>query len=84
MSGRGYHLICHWLLEISYCHGGDPTRACVVVPQHEPLSFYTKLEGPSVAKLELCFPWYGLWMTLKGPWIFMVTTLKYMCKAALG
>lgn len=41
-------------------------------------SFYIKLKGPSIAKLDIYFPCYGLGVIFKGPWIFMDMALN-MC-----
>jgi hypothetical protein len=46
---------------------GTSARKYVVVPQHGPLSLYTKLEGPSIAELDSYLPQYRLWMICKGP-----------------
>jgi hypothetical protein len=43
------------------------TLTYVTDPQHNPLSLHTKLESPSIAKLELHFPRYDLHMIFKGP-----------------
>jgi hypothetical protein len=40
----GSQLNCYWW--------GTPTRTYVAVLQHGPLSLYTKLEGPFIAKLD--------------------------------
>ena len=47
----------------------------VAIPQHNPLSLYTQLVGPSIANLDFHFPWYNLWMVSKGSNIFMVMAL---------
>ena len=54
---------------------GIRTQVYVVVPQYGPLSLYTKLEGPSIAKLDSYFPHYELWMIFNNHWIFMVMAL---------
>jgi hypothetical protein len=38
-----------------------------MVGSHTTFSLCTKLGGPSIAKLNLSFPQYGLWMIFKGP-----------------
>ena len=35
---------------------GTSTWKYVAIPQYDPLALYTKLEGPSIAKLECFFP----------------------------
>ena len=56
------------------------TRAwiCVAVPQHGPLHFTLGLECLSLAKLDLYFLRYGLWM------IFKVTALGWCVVLALN
>ena len=41
---------------------GTRTQTYIAIPQPNPLSLYTKLEGPSIAKLYCNFPQYGLLM----------------------
>jgi hypothetical protein len=38
------------------CDGGDLNPNIVVIHQHRPLSFYTKLEGPNNCNLDFYFP----------------------------
>ena len=40
-------------------------RTYVAVPQPGPLWLYTKLEGPSIVKLDFSFPQYAMWMIFK-------------------
>ena len=47
-------------------HGGTQTRTHVAVPQHGPLSLYTKHEGPSLANFDFYSLQYYLWMVFKG------------------
>ena len=47
----------------------------VAVSQHGSFSLDTKLVGQSVAKLDIYFPLYGIWMILKSLSNFMVMTL---------
>jgi hypothetical protein len=51
--------------------------------QHDPLSPYTKLGDPSIAKLDFYLPQYDVCMIFKGPYIFMVTTLGMCVKQPL-
>ena len=45
--------------------------------------FYTKLVDPSLAKLDLCFPGYDIWMVFQGPLDLHAHDSWSMCKAAL-
>ena len=57
---------------------GTQTQTYVKVPQHGRLSLYTRLEGPSITKIDFPFPHFDLHMIFKGPWFFMVMALG-MC-----
>ena len=59
-------------------------KKCVAVSQHGPLSLYSKLQDPSMAKLNPCFPWYGLQVIYKGPLHFHGHGSWSMCKGALS
>lgn len=57
------------------CHGlGLPTTSngfamkYVAIPQHTVvhMHFILSLKTHKLVKLELYFPWYGLWMVFKG------------------
>jgi hypothetical protein len=54
----------------------------VTIPQHGSLSTYTKLEGPSIAKLDFYFPAHALWMIFKELLDFHGHGLSSMCKVA--
>ena len=56
---------------------GSKPKTYIAILQCDPLSFYTKLEGPSIAKLDFYFPRYNFWM------IFMLTTLGMCVKQPL-
>jgi hypothetical protein len=46
---------------------GSHTQTYVAVPQHIPLSLYTKFEDTSIVKLDFYLWWYNLWIILRGP-----------------
>ena len=59
---------------ILHCHGNVPNYLLfwivhkhVAVHEHGPFSLYTKLEGPSIPKLDFDFPQYDLCMMFKSP-----------------
>ena len=56
----------------------------VAVPQPSPLSLYTKLEGPSTAKMDFYFPRYGVWMSFNGSLDFRGHSFWSVCKATLS
>ena len=54
-----------------------------MAPQHGSLSLYTKIEGPSIAKIDFYFPRYGLWIMFEELYKFIVTTLDRCVKQPL-
>jgi hypothetical protein len=63
-------LNCHWLLEILYCHVGEPKAHICRNPStrpHGPLSIYiSKFEGHQFQKIGILFP-TALDLHVKGP-----------------
>ena len=55
--GGGSQLNCHWW--------GTQTGTYAAVPQHGPLSLYTKLDGPFMYR-GFYFPWYNLCLIIEG------------------
>ena len=78
-QGHGKQLKLSHSPRILYYRGRVSTYLLVwivVISQHGPLSLYTKLEGPSLMKLDFYLPW----MIFKQFHIFMVTTLGLCAK----
>ena len=48
-----------------YCQDGDPNLNMCCGPSTWSTSLYTRLEYPSLAKLDIYVPRYGLWMIFK-------------------
>ena len=83
MRGCGNHLNCHQLVQMVYCHDGDLnsstiSRSLDVVHVH-----FVKLKGLFIAKLDVYFSRYNLWMVFKGFEIFMIIALGLRMKRPL-
>ena len=60
--------------------GRNRTWKYVVVPRHGPLSLYTELEGPSIAKLEFLLPTIHFSDDFQRPLAFNGHGSWYVCK----
>ena len=73
--GHANRLNCHWFEKNYVAMVGTRAWKYFAVSQHGPFPFHIELKAPLVAKVDLHFPRYDLWMIFKGPQNFAVMAL---------